>query len=296
MPRVIDGGVSVWAQYVIEHENRDGLAAHLKVEGIPTAVYYPAPMHGQPPYAHFERGPGGLPVTDAAAGRVLALPMHPYLTEGEVDTTSLERLLSLQIEAGVDGLFVLGSSGEVGYLTDAQRAQVVQTAIGHVGGQVPVLVGVNDMTTNRVIAVAEQAREAGADAIVATAPFYAITDKGRAALKSSHQRPQARHNQHPKSMTENHIPDATKMIGETPRTDELEYDGIGISNFGHQDLYYAYKFARQLERELNAANERISKLYDYVAALETGGDLMAHELGFGYDVDLWNKARGEAKP
>ncbi|ANQ72038.1 MULTISPECIES: dihydrodipicolinate synthase family protein [Rhodococcus] len=100
----------------------------------------------------------------------------PLTLEGEIDTTSLERLLSLQIEAGVDGLFVLGSSGEVGYLTDAQRAQVVQTAIGHVGGQVPVLVGVNDMTTNRVIAVAEQAREAGADAIVATAPFYAITD------------------------------------------------------------------------------------------------------------------------
>lgn len=105
----------------------------------------------------------------------------PLTLEGEVDTTSLERLLSLQIEAGVDGLFVLGSSGEVGYLTDAQRAQVVQTAIGHVGGQVPVLVGVNDMTTNRVIAVAEQAREAGADSIVATAPFYAITDAAETA-------------------------------------------------------------------------------------------------------------------
>lgn len=105
----------------------------------------------------------------------------PLTLEGEVDTTSLERLLSLQIEAGVDGLFVLGSSGEVGYLTDAQRAQVVQTAIGHVGGQVPVLVGVNYMTTNRVIAVAEQAREAGADAIVATAPFYAITDAAETA-------------------------------------------------------------------------------------------------------------------
>ncbi|MFE5644679.1 dihydrodipicolinate synthase family protein [Rhodococcus sp. NPDC056516] len=105
----------------------------------------------------------------------------PLTLEGEVDTKSLERLLSLQIEAGVDGLFVLGSSGEVGYLTDAQRAQVVQTAIGHVGGQVPVLVGVNDMTTNRVIAVAGQAREAGADAIVATAPFYAITDAAETA-------------------------------------------------------------------------------------------------------------------
>jgi hypothetical protein len=49
-------------------------------------------------------------------------------------------------------------------------------------------------------------------------------------------------------------------VSDTPRTDELEYDGIGISNFGHQDLYYAYKFARQLERELNEANQRIKEL------------------------------------
>ncbi len=49
-------------------------------------------------------------------------------------------------------------------------------------------------------------------------------------------------------------------MSDTPRTDELEYDGIGISNFGHQDLYYAYKFARKLERELNEANKRIKEL------------------------------------
>ena len=84
-PAVIAGGQSVWAQYVIEHPDRDGLAVHLKGEGIPTAVYYPAPMHGQPPYARFERGPGGLPVTEAAAGRVLALPMHPYLAPADQD-------------------------------------------------------------------------------------------------------------------------------------------------------------------------------------------------------------------
>jgi dTDP-4-amino-4,6-dideoxygalactose transaminase len=71
--------VSVWAQYVIEHDNRDGLAAHLRGQGIPTAVYYPVPMHLQAPYAGFPRGPGGLPVSEAKAARVLALPMHPYL-------------------------------------------------------------------------------------------------------------------------------------------------------------------------------------------------------------------------
>ena len=80
VPRVIAGGVSTWAQYVIEHRDRDGLAAHLKAQGIPTAVYYPVPMHRQTPYAAFPQGPGGLPVSEAKAGTVLALPMHPYLT------------------------------------------------------------------------------------------------------------------------------------------------------------------------------------------------------------------------
>ena len=79
-PAVIEGGVSVWAQYVIEHGDRDGLAAHLMTQGIPTAVYYPVPMHRQAPYAGFRQAPGGLPVSDAKAELVLALPMHADLT------------------------------------------------------------------------------------------------------------------------------------------------------------------------------------------------------------------------
>lgn len=83
-PRVIDGGVSTWAQYTIEHEDRDGLGAHLRAKGIPTAVYYPIPMHQQGPYAHFPQ-PGGLPVTEAKAQTVISLPMHPYLSESDQD-------------------------------------------------------------------------------------------------------------------------------------------------------------------------------------------------------------------
>lgn len=60
-----------------------------------------------------------------------------------------------------------------------------------------------------------------------------------------------------------HIPDNGKMVSDTPRTDEAECEShIGISHFGHQDLCDAYKFARQLEHELNAANERIKRLED----------------------------------
>ena len=79
VPAVIEGGVSTWAQYVIEHANRDGLAAHMKAHGVPTAVYYPVPMHRQTPYAAFPCGPGGLPVSEAKAATVIALPMHAYL-------------------------------------------------------------------------------------------------------------------------------------------------------------------------------------------------------------------------
>lgn len=85
VPEVISGGVSTWAQYTIEHTRRDALAAHLKARGIPTAVYYPIPIHQQEPYAHFPSGPGGLPVTEEKAGRVISLPMHPYLEEGAQD-------------------------------------------------------------------------------------------------------------------------------------------------------------------------------------------------------------------
>ena len=78
-PLVIAGGRSVWAQYTIEHADPDGLTAHLRSQGVPSARYYPLPMHVQPPYAHYPQ-PGGLPVSEAAAGRVISLPMHADLT------------------------------------------------------------------------------------------------------------------------------------------------------------------------------------------------------------------------
>jgi dTDP-4-amino-4,6-dideoxygalactose transaminase len=85
VPRVIDGGVSVWAQYTIETADRDALAATLREQGVPTAVYYPIPIHRQGVYSGYPTAPGGLPVTEAKAGLVISLPMHPYLTEQDQD-------------------------------------------------------------------------------------------------------------------------------------------------------------------------------------------------------------------
>ncbi len=85
VPDVPEGNISNWAQYTIEHENRDGLAAHLKDLGVPTAVYYPIPMHLQPAYAHFPCGAGGMAVTDRLKERVISLPMHSDLDEATQD-------------------------------------------------------------------------------------------------------------------------------------------------------------------------------------------------------------------
>ena len=84
VPKVIEGGVSVWAQYTIETADRDGLAAHLKSQDIPSAVYYPIPIHKQDVYSVYPT-PGGLPVTEAKANVVMSLPMHPYLTPDHQD-------------------------------------------------------------------------------------------------------------------------------------------------------------------------------------------------------------------
>ncbi len=80
-PTVIAGGVSNWAQYTIEVENRDAFAAHLRNDGIPTAQYYPKPLHQQSAYRGFPIGAGGMAVSDDIATRVISLPMHAYLDE-----------------------------------------------------------------------------------------------------------------------------------------------------------------------------------------------------------------------
>ncbi|WP_394263353.1 dihydrodipicolinate synthase family protein [Trueperella sp.] len=98
----------------------------------------------------------------------------PLTADGELDIASYERHINRMVDAGVDGLFILGSSGEVVFSTDERRKQIITETMRIVEGRVPVLVGVIDTTTPRVIEQAKVARDLGADAIVATAPFYAI--------------------------------------------------------------------------------------------------------------------------
>jgi dTDP-4-amino-4,6-dideoxygalactose transaminase len=90
IPRLAPGSTSVWAQYTIRLPagRRDGLAASLKMEGIPTAIHYPVPLHRQQPYQRFPIAAGGAPVSERLAEEVISLPMHAYL-----DQTTQDRII-----------------------------------------------------------------------------------------------------------------------------------------------------------------------------------------------------------
>ena len=84
VPRLASGCTSIWAQYTIRLPDgcdRDGFAAALKAQGVPTAIYYPKSMHQQTAYRDFPVADGGLPACERLSDDVISLPMHAYLDE-----------------------------------------------------------------------------------------------------------------------------------------------------------------------------------------------------------------------
>ena len=114
-PRLAGAATSSWAQYTItlpQGADRDHIAAVMREQGVPTAIYYPVPMHEQPPYRNFPVAGGGLEVTSDLCARVLALPMHPYL-EASVQE-QIAAALATALGAGVmaENVAAEGSAAE----------------------------------------------------------------------------------------------------------------------------------------------------------------------------------------
>jgi len=87
-PSVSPDCTSVWAQYTIEVDEREAVESAMREAGIPTAVHYPVALHLQPVFSSLREqsglGTGSFPHAERAADRVLSLPMHPYLTPGDI--------------------------------------------------------------------------------------------------------------------------------------------------------------------------------------------------------------------
>ncbi|HHU39604.1 MAG TPA: dihydrodipicolinate synthase family protein [Propionibacterium sp.] len=107
--------------------------------------------------------------------------LTPFHADGSLDLESLDTLVEHLVSGGVHGLFVLGSSGQVAYLTDEERDTVVQRVIAKADDRVPVVVGTADLTARRILAHARRAQAQGAAAIVVTAPLYALNNAAEIA-------------------------------------------------------------------------------------------------------------------
>jgi dTDP-4-amino-4,6-dideoxygalactose transaminase len=79
-----EGRESGWGYYTVAIDDRDAVQAKLKEDGVPTAIYYPQPLHTMKAFERFSPS-GGLPVAERLAGRVLSLPLHPYLSDAQAD-------------------------------------------------------------------------------------------------------------------------------------------------------------------------------------------------------------------
>jgi len=95
-PRVAEGLQSAWAQYSPLADHREKVQSALRAKGIPTAVYYPKPLHRQTAYRGLGYKEGDFPESESASRRIFSLPMHPYLSDEQIRMIARELILALE--------------------------------------------------------------------------------------------------------------------------------------------------------------------------------------------------------
>ncbi|WP_423208447.1 dihydrodipicolinate synthase family protein [Paracoccus yeei] len=101
-----------------------------------------------------------------------AFPITPASPAGEVDATSMRKLLSRLVAAGVDSIGVLGSTGSYAYLSREQRRRALEVAVDEVAGRIPLIAGVGALRTDEAVKLARDAKAIGAKAGLLSAMSY----------------------------------------------------------------------------------------------------------------------------
>ena len=96
----------------------------------------------------------------------------PFGEDGEIDLRATEAVVERHIEAGVDGISALGSTGEFSHLTGSERRRFAEALVGMVDGRVPLVVGVGTTGTREAVDLARHAESVGADGVLSVSPFY----------------------------------------------------------------------------------------------------------------------------
>ncbi len=106
-----------------------------------------------------------------------AFPITPMDSEGRVDTSALKVLLKRIDAAGADSVGLLGSTGSYMYLSRPERRRAIETAVDCLGGRIPIIVGIGALRTDEAVALARDARDAGAQGLLmAPASYTPLTD------------------------------------------------------------------------------------------------------------------------
>jgi 4-hydroxy-tetrahydrodipicolinate synthase len=107
-----------------------------------------------------------------------AYPITPADADGVVDATALRRLVRRLVDAGVDSIGLLGSTGTYAYLTRAERRRAIEAAVDEAAGRTPVMAGVGALRTDAAVALAKDAKAAGAGAgLLAPVSYTPLTDE-----------------------------------------------------------------------------------------------------------------------
>ncbi len=96
----------------------------------------------------------------------------PFDEDGEIDLQATEAVVERHIEAGVDGISALGSTGEFSHLTGSERRRFAEALVGMIDGRVPLVVGVGTTGTREAVDLARHAESVGADGVLSVSPFY----------------------------------------------------------------------------------------------------------------------------
>ena len=103
--------------------------------------------------------------------------LTPVAEDESIDLATLRRQIEFQLDAGVHGIWVHGTTGEFASFKRSERAEAVSAAVETVNGRVPVIVNVSDASTRLAIEHARDAQAAGADAIALLPPYYYVNEQ-----------------------------------------------------------------------------------------------------------------------
>lgn len=108
-------------------------------------------------------------------GSFVAL-VTPFLEDGSVDMAAFDRLIVMHLESGTQGMVLLGSTGEAALLGEGEKEALIQRAATLISGALPLVVGISSPSTAKSLAFGEKALYLGANALMATPPYYVKPD------------------------------------------------------------------------------------------------------------------------